>query len=103
MLARPLHLPIPYTPDLVSALSFLWHFYLSSMSHTYIPLSSTPLHTIYLMGSLLSHIFTWTDSYLSFSSLDGLYSLDVSRRLVNSTGAHTYSCHFSHGYRRPPF
>ena len=41
----------PFTLDLVSATSFLWHLYLSSMSHTYILL---PLRTIYLMGSLLA-------------------------------------------------
>src|SRR5258708_1480496 len=52
--------------DLVSATSFLWHFYLSSISHTYNPFLPLPLHTIYLMGSLLWHIFTRTDSYLPF-------------------------------------
>ena len=86
-----------FTLDLVSAT--LRHFYLTSMFHTYSPPSFPPLRTIYLMGSFSSRIFTRTGLYLSLSSLDGLYSLDVSHRLVHSYRC-TYMlcCHLFHGY-----
>lgn len=61
----------PFALDLVSATSF----YGISTSHQCLTVTFPfpPLPLLYLMGSLLSHILTRTDSYLSFF---------VTRRLV---------------------
>ena len=101
MLARPLHLPLPIMLDLVSATSFLPHFYLSSMSHTSIPSPPLPLHTIYLMGPF---------SILAYLSSD--WSLFVTRRLVFTSCilqarpqyrcTYILCCHSSHGFPTRP-